>query len=385
MKPKSPKPQTLRSRLTPESLEVIRAKEAEAVRCILPEAKNDPDLYQRVVNKLHETGVGECHNWSDYRFSRWFYSWVSMQDKDERPPLEYLLTLLAAHQCLSHRHNDQFNQEVRRRGLIQWATEKLKPPQTESEMSSPGVVKKEKRNGNSSPDSLGRTPVASRSQKSRETVLPSIEQHSKRPDQQSATVRSFQASPRAPLFHQDPSHKRKATPHFEREDGARGTKIYKPHYVAHQAKVSTRDAATQTDDYTPEIAGKVVDIIKHTFGEGLARQTQSLTDFLPAVVRQAFQQDVADEVARQQPSSALQSLAMRPTETDVTLARPTYMTYMTPIRAPSQAYEVVDYQREDVHTVGGRGGGRGLTAIVTADLDRLEAYRFTRGSNQRRL
>lgn len=76
------------------------------------------------------------------------------------------------------------------------------------------------------------------------------------------------------------------------------------------------------------------------------------------------------------------------------LTRPTYPTYVSPVRAQPQVYDVVDYpygdvrQYEEVRTVGGRGGGRGVTTIMAADLDRLvglEAYRIARGQEHRRL
>lgn len=384
----SPKPPRCKNRSKfVEDAEAIRDKEALAVSYILPEAKNDPDLYQQVVDKLHETGVGRCATWSQYHYSHHFGSWTIVASDEERPSLEFFLTALAAHQALSRNSNDKFANEVRRRGLILWARKKLQPKAL-------AAVKKEKHHANRSSDE---SPTARSSQNSCDQAHPSIEQSkrqakqgSKWPSKHSDTPPSLQGSPQpASPFPSAPSLKRKMTAHFEPYAG-RTQKAVNSYHEPHRAPVPTSDVATQTDNIDEIVNGrveevvnktveKVADAMKKSFGEALAQQTRTLTELLPMAVRQAFRQDVADEVARHQPR------AMRPTEPEMALARPAYSTY-PPSRAQPQVYDMGDYQYEDVRTVGGRG--RGLTTIVAADLDRLvglEAYRVTRGPEQHRL
>lgn len=376
-----------------EDADAIKAREAAAIECILTETKSDPALYQRVVDRLRETSIGRYQKWSDYHLSRQFYAWVATADDDERPCVEFFLTVHAAHKFLSHQSNDKFSQEVRKRQLLRWALEQIQPQPSESEAETPGPIKKEKRNDKQSFDQNSTTPS---SQDSCEKALPSVEQDSQRPRQQSATFRSFQAAPRlATPFYSGSSLKRQASSELEQEDASRPYKIVKTHYEPQRAKIPTTDAATQTTaDYTTDMVSKVVDTIKKAFGEALGQQTRNLTDFLPMAVRQALRQDVADEVTHQQSVNVVQPRAMRPLESEVALAHPTYPTYVSPVRAQPQVYDVLDYryrdvrQYEDVRTAGGRGGGRGVTTITAADLDRLmglEAYRIARGQELRRL
>ncbi|KAL6409711.1 hypothetical protein AUP68_06100 [Ilyonectria robusta] len=376
-----------------EDADIIQAREAAAIKCILIETENDPVLYRCVVDRLRQANIGRYQNWSDCHLSRQFYHWTATAADEERPCLEFFLTVHAAHKFLSHLSTDKFGQEVRKRQLLRWAVEQILPQPSESEAETPGPIKKEKRNDK---QSLARTAATPSSQESCEKPLPSVEQYSQRPGQKSATSRSFQATPRpASPFLSGSSFKRQAASDFEEEDDAsRPYKVVKTHHEPRRAKIPTTDAATQTTaEYTPDMVSKVVDTIKQAFGDALGQQTRSLTDFLPTAVRQAFRQDVADEVTRQQPVDVVQPRVMRPMEPEMALARPTYPTYVSPVRAQPQVYDVVDYpydvrQYEDVRTIGGRGGGRGVTTIMAADLDRLvglEAYRIARGQEQRRL
>lgn len=375
-----------------EDADVIQAREVGAIKCILIETKHDAALYRCIVDRLREANIGRYQNWSDCHLSRQFYDWAATAPDDERPCLEFFLTVHAAHKFLAHTSTDKFSQEVRKRQLLRWAVEQILPQPSESEAETPGPIKKEKRNDKKT---LARNAATPSSQESCEKPLPSVERYSQRPGQKSATSRSFQAAPRlASPFPSVSSSKRQATFDFEEEDDAsRPYKVAKTHHEPRRAKIPTTDAATQTTaEYTPDMVSKVVDTIKQAFGDALGQQTRSLTDFLPTAVRQAFRQDVADEVTRQQPVNVVQPRMIRPIEPEMALARPTYPTYMSPVRAQPQVYDVVDYpydvrQYEDVHTIGGRGGGRGMTTIMAADLDRLvglEACRIARGQDQRR-
>ncbi|KAH6981767.1 hypothetical protein BKA56DRAFT_615879 [Ilyonectria sp. MPI-CAGE-AT-0026] len=389
MTSESPSPKPPRCNTRPkfvEDAEAIRDKEALAISYILPEAKNDPDLYQRVIDKLHGTGVGRCVTWSQYHCSHHFGSWAIVASDEERPSLEFFLTALAAHQALSRTSNDKFTNEVRRRGLILWARKKLQPKAL-------AAVKNEKHHANRSPDE---SPTDGSSENGSDEAHPSIEQSKRQgkqggkwPSKHSPTPPSLQGSPQpASPFPPAPSLKRKRTAYFEPHAG-RTQKAVNSDHEPHRAPVPTSNAATQTDnideiangrmeDIVNRAVEKVADAMKKSFGEALAQQTRTLTEFLPMAVRQAFRQDVADEVARHQPR------AMRPAEPEMALARPAYSAY-PPSRAQTQVYDMGEYQYEDVRTVGGRG--RGLTTIAAADLDRLvglEAYRVTRGPEQRR-
>ncbi|KAF7552780.1 hypothetical protein G7Z17_g4071 [Cylindrodendrum hubeiense] len=361
--------------------EEIRAQEAWAIENILPEARNDPNLYQRIVKKLRETGVGRCQKWGQYQLTNRFYQWAEFAPDEERPTMEFFLTILAAHGALARSRNDKFFHETKRRGLIEWAREQLQPK-------TPTVTKEQHHSNTSSTKS----PSTRVSQESRGSVHPSIkqsettpEQHSKRSIQKSVMVPSIQDSRQLTSpFPSAPSLKRKMPSHFE-QDACQEPKVAYTHYKPHRVPVPTRDVATQTDKTdelvnarTQEMIDNIVGAVTTTFTDALARQTGTLTAYLPAAVRQAFQQDVADEVSRQQPR------VIRPVEMEMAVARPNYPTYAS-ARAQSQVYDVVDCQYEDVQTVGGRG--RGLATFVATGVDRVlgvEAFRFTRGPEQRR-
>ncbi|KAF5670555.1 hypothetical protein FHETE_4462 [Fusarium heterosporum] len=106
--------------------EGIRARQDSAISRILPDAKNNPELYRQVVDRIMTSNLRAC--WSSSPLSKDFTAWrrASGNGQDSRPDLVFLLTVLAVLDSDSQ-DNPKVNIELNRLGLRQWAEEQLNP------------------------------------------------------------------------------------------------------------------------------------------------------------------------------------------------------------------------------------------------------------------
>ncbi|KAM0307916.1 hypothetical protein HYE67_000397 [Fusarium culmorum] len=103
----------------------IKAKADEAIGCILPAAKNHPEVYEATVKMIK--GANLRQNWSVTPIFRDFMVWCRASPLDSRPNLVNFLTVLAAHKTFE-KTGTKFMDEVEARNLKQWANEQLKVP-----------------------------------------------------------------------------------------------------------------------------------------------------------------------------------------------------------------------------------------------------------------
>ncbi|KAH7157790.1 hypothetical protein B0J13DRAFT_650431 [Dactylonectria estremocensis] len=348
MASQSPKPKPVRKTHAKPIVDqaVIHAKQASAIEHILPEAKNDPDLYQRVIDNLNDGEIGRAERWCDYRPAKSFYVWCSMTTDEDRPPLHTFLTLLAAHQCLRHNFNDKFTNIIKTRRLVQWAQQELQPKQAGSQARITVVTKKEENEDHSS-SNLSR--VVQGSQVNRQEALPSIEKRSQPPSEQSTSRLSLQGgSWLDDPFRSGSSMKRKSSPEPEHRESGRGFKTTKDYHEHRWAAVPTTDSATQTAEPVPEISDKILSAIKHAIGDAV---DQKLAECLLAAMKEATRQDAENEAARQQSDEALLARVMRAAEPQLALTRQIPQTYVPPVHEQPQVYGVASLQYEDVRPV----------------------------------
>ncbi|KAF4997803.1 hypothetical protein FGRMN_3597 [Fusarium graminum] len=106
--------------------EGIRARQNSAISRILPDAKNNPELYRQVVDRIMASNLRSC--WSSSPLSKDFTAWrrASGNDQNTRPDLVFLLTVLAVLDSDSQ-DNPKVTIEINRLGLRQWAEEQLNP------------------------------------------------------------------------------------------------------------------------------------------------------------------------------------------------------------------------------------------------------------------
>ncbi|KAH7175856.1 hypothetical protein EDB81DRAFT_896562 [Dactylonectria macrodidyma] len=325
---------------------VILEKQASAVGFILEEAKQDPELYQRIVDNLNDGEVGRAQRWCDYRPVKNFYVWCSMTTEEDRPPLHTFLTLLAAHRCLAHGLNDRFTQLVKNRKLVQWARQELQPKKADSQAETITVTKKED-DGDRPSSNLTR--VAQSPQVNREKPILSIEKSPRLPVERLNSRQSPQGnSCLDEPFHSSSSMKRKVSPESEQREAGRKLKTAKDYHGHHRTKVYLTNSSTQTDNSTPDMNDKFLSAMKQVIEETLDKK---LVECLPAAMREITRLNAEDEAARQQSDSALLARVMRAAEPHMALTRQIPQTFVTPAQEQTQVYGVATVQYEDVRPV----------------------------------
>ncbi|KAM0351940.1 hypothetical protein ACHAPU_002456 [Fusarium lateritium] len=115
-----------RVRIAKDDHEGIRMRQDNAISRILPDAKNNPELYRKVVDQIRAANLRAT--WTRSSLSKDFMSWrrASGDDQNARPDLAFLLTVLAVLDS-EDPANLKTNTEINGLGLRLWAAEQLKP------------------------------------------------------------------------------------------------------------------------------------------------------------------------------------------------------------------------------------------------------------------
>ena len=99
---------------------------ARVVQNIDPRVKKHTELYNRVVLQLQELKRGRCRTWGETSLSKEFHSWARIAHADDKPNLDAMIALFAAHGTLSTTSSDKFSTIVEKRHLRQWVEEELR-------------------------------------------------------------------------------------------------------------------------------------------------------------------------------------------------------------------------------------------------------------------
>ncbi|KAJ4190263.1 hypothetical protein NW755_005405 [Fusarium falciforme] len=156
--PKAPKTSSKASPAT-DILKALRKEEKRIIRCILPEAKKHPELYEKVIAKIRSSKISQPKRWRESGFIRNFIGWLALTNKGARPELEDAVAVLAIFDCYSSNAPSNFRTALASHGLREWAIRELKDRLASTEQGSPKTP---------------RTPPKPPKVK-QETILPSIE------------------------------------------------------------------------------------------------------------------------------------------------------------------------------------------------------------------
>ncbi|KAJ4202516.1 hypothetical protein NW767_005885 [Fusarium falciforme] len=156
--PKAPKTSSKASPAT-DILKALRKEEKRIIRCILPEAKKHPELYEKVIAKIRSSKISQPKRWRESGFIRNFIGWLALTNKGARPELEDAVAVLAIFDCYSSNAPSNFRTALTSHGLREWAIRELKDRLASTEQGSPKTP---------------RTPPKPPKVK-QETILPSIE------------------------------------------------------------------------------------------------------------------------------------------------------------------------------------------------------------------
>ncbi|RSL45696.1 hypothetical protein CEP54_014175 [Fusarium duplospermum] len=136
-----------------------RQEEERLIDCILPEAKNNPELYHNVVANLKSANISGPKRWRETGFVKKFDGWLDMAKEGDRPNLERLVTVLAIFDCYATNTTTKLRTGLARHRLREWAIRKLKGGRASTEQGTPETP---------------RAPQKATKIK-QETILPSIE------------------------------------------------------------------------------------------------------------------------------------------------------------------------------------------------------------------
>lgn len=123
--PKAPKTSSKASAAT-DILKALRKEEKRIIRCILPEAKKHPELYEKVIAKVRSSKISRPKRWRESGFIRNFIGWLALTNKGARPDLEDAVAVLAIFDCYSSNTPSNFRTALASHGLREWAIRELK-------------------------------------------------------------------------------------------------------------------------------------------------------------------------------------------------------------------------------------------------------------------
>ncbi|EKJ70266.1 hypothetical protein NXS19_004986 [Fusarium pseudograminearum] len=204
-----------------DDAEGIKAKADEAISCILPAAKNHPEVYNATVRNIKSANLRQ--NWTNTPIFKDFMVWCRASPLDSRPNLVNFLTVLAAHDTFEKTGN-KFMDEVNARNLKEWANEQLKVP----------------------PPAMSAT-QSTQSQNSQQAPKVKIEQSDKEMGMLQQLVQNHQGTntyagmKRPASSHSDEPANKRVIPSIEREF---------PALQAQPERIILRDTGTQTDEFS---------------------------------------------------------------------------------------------------------------------------------------
>ncbi|KAF5553562.1 hypothetical protein FNAPI_6723 [Fusarium napiforme] len=227
--------------ISKDDTNAIRERQEAAIARILPDTRNHPVLYKGVVQQIERNNLR--YGWAKTQLNSTFQHWTKVSPWTARPELEWLLAALAVHasfEPLSHKFMD----EVKKRGLKEWAEKQLKkkdplsstpapaepttPQQAPQIKTEPGIESRR----------LQTTPGGARPAQGNSTVLPSIETGTG-----GTLKRTVPEHPAQPA-------KKRASLFTNQAFSPAGVSGYAGTSVAPQ-RIVLRDTGTQTDNETP--------------------------------------------------------------------------------------------------------------------------------------
>ncbi|KAF5988055.1 hypothetical protein FBULB1_1696 [Fusarium bulbicola] len=236
--PPSKKARVKKPGISKNDTKAIRERQEAAIAQILPDTKNHPVLYRGVVQQIERNNLR--NGWVKTQFNSTFQHWNKVSPSTARPDLEWLLTALAVHASFEPL-NLKFVDEVKKRGLKEWAGKQLKkkdplssspvpaepktPQQAPQIKTEPGIDSRR----------LQTTPGGARPGQGNSTVLPSIE---------TGTGGTLKRT--APVHPAQPANKR-ASVFTNQAFFPAGVSSYAGSPVAPQ-RIVLRDTGTQTED-----------------------------------------------------------------------------------------------------------------------------------------
>ncbi|KAH6894502.1 hypothetical protein B0T10DRAFT_590117 [Thelonectria olida] len=353
--------------------------ETRAIGFILPEARDHPDLYKRVINLLQASNIKRSKMLYGCTLVTAFHGWLMAVGENDRPRLDFFLAIYAASLALPTANNRMtiFSQAVADRDLLTWAREQLRQGSSSpsQRVASSNVLAKKENGDRHKVHEIRPAPNS-------DLVVPSIEQPHEMAQPPSATRPP--PVPYSPLRSLSPFRpcqtlKRKSSEIAEAQDSGVWPKMAKSSDTHGPQTIVLREASTQTDDnianqWVMDLANKLVQPGKRAFDDAITQQTKTLMDYLPGAMKKVFQQAIATEMAHQQPTSNLHAQLVRPVGTEMSLARPNHQNHGEPTYSRARVFEAVDDRRE------------GLRTGMASDFDLLNGlggYRLTR-LNQRR-
>ncbi|KAF5687316.1 hypothetical protein FDENT_5338 [Fusarium denticulatum] len=224
--------------ISKDDTKAIRERQEAAIARILPDTANHPALYRGVVQQIERNNLR--NGWAKTQLNGTFQHWIKVSPWTARPELEWLLAALAVHASFKPL-NLKFMDEVKKRGLKEWAEKQLKkedplssapvpaepttPQQAPQVKTEPGIESRR----------LQTTPGGARSVQGNSTILPSIE-----------TGIGGTLKRTAPVHPAQPANKR-ASLFTNQAFSPAGVSGYAGPSVAPQ-RIVLRDTGTQTED-----------------------------------------------------------------------------------------------------------------------------------------
>jgi hypothetical protein len=296
--PKAPKTSSKASAAT-DILKALRKEEKRIIRCILPEAKKHPELYEKVIAKVRSSKISRPKRWRESGFIRNFIGWLALTNKGARPDLEDAVAVLAIFDCYSSNTPSNFRTALASHGLREWAIRELKDRLASTEQGSPETP---------------RTPPKAPKVK-QETILPSIEFDQIAPRASSTAAQGLKRQ--ADDLPTEHPPKRTVSKAEHETLAARVARIDEA-VTTRLPIISSRNFGTQTSPPPTETTTKLISSITEQQGKHnralaehsrfLCEQGRALVD-LPSTIREIVRQEIQRTIA---PVSSDTSIFQRP-------------------------------------------------------------------------
>lgn len=263
----------------------IRREERRMIRCILPQAKNNPELYQRVADHIKAAKISQPKRWRETSIIKNFMGWLAMTEEGARPDLERLVAVLAIFECYSGNAPSKFRTELVERGLRKWAIRQLERGPASTEQVSPEA-----------PQARPKEPKVKQ-----ETILPSIETDQITPYAYSTARQGLK---RQAEDHPTEHLEKRMVPISEHKAlVAKVTKLEEA-LATCQRRMSFRDFGTQTSTPPTKVTMKLPSSVTEQLGKhnrALAEQGRALvglTHTIREIVRKETHDAVHEEIQR---------------------------------------------------------------------------------------
>ncbi|UPK97114.1 hypothetical protein LCI18_008049 [Fusarium solani-melongenae] len=270
-----------------DPLKVLRQEEKRIIRCILPGAKNHPELYEKVIARIRSSKISQPKKWRESGFIRNFMGWLALTKNSARPNLEDAIAALAIFDCCASKAPSNFRTALADHGLREWAIRKLKDMQASTVQGSPETPR--------TPPKAPRVKL--------EAILPSIEFDETEPRASSNAAQGLKRPADDPPTEHPP--KRTVSKAEHEALAARVARIDEA-VTTRLPIISSRNLGTQTSPPPTETTTTLIASIteqqgKHTralaeHSRVLCQQGQALVD-LPSTIREIVRQEIQRTIA----------------------------------------------------------------------------------------